>query len=55
VFAPDATLLGVIDTGVATSNVAWGEDGSVLFITAGTKVLRLQTHTRGAGFPGLDR
>jgi gluconolactonase len=50
VFAPDGTLLGFLDLGVATSNCAWGDDGSVLFVTADTAVYRLQTLTRGAGF-----
>jgi gluconolactonase len=48
VFAPDGTLLGVIDTGVPTANVAWGEDGSTLFIAADTRILRLRTTTRAA-------
>lgn len=32
----------------AKLNLAWGEDGSVLFITARTSVYRLQTKTHGA-------
>jgi gluconolactonase len=50
VFAPDGTHLGSIETGVATSNVAWGDDGSVLYITAATAVYRIRLTTRGAGF-----
>jgi gluconolactonase len=50
VFAPDGTHLGSIKTGVATSNVAWGDDGSVLYITAATAVYRIRLNTRGAGF-----
>lgn len=42
VFAPDSTLLGFIETGVPTSNVAWGEDGSVLYITANTAIYRIK-------------
>jgi gluconolactonase len=38
----------VIDTGVPTANVAWGEDGSTLFIAADTRILRLRTTTRAA-------
>jgi gluconolactonase len=49
VFAPDATLLGRIPTGVATANVAFGEDGGTLFICADTRVLRLRTLTRAPG------
>jgi len=33
-----------------TSNVAWGEDGSSLFITADARLLRLRVNTRGASF-----
>jgi len=47
VFTPDGTLLGRILTGVPTANVAWGEDGSTLFITANHRVLRLKTKTQG--------
>jgi len=50
VFAPDGTHLGSIETGVATSNVAWGNDGSVLYITAGTAIYRIKLTTKGAGF-----
>jgi len=46
VIAPDGTLLGLIETGVATGNVAWGDDGSVLYIAAETRVLRVRTRTR---------
>jgi gluconolactonase len=50
VFAADGSHLGTIFTGVPTGNVAWGEDGSSLFITAETRLLRLRVTTRGAGF-----
>jgi gluconolactonase len=50
VFAPDGTHLGSIETGVATSNATWGDDGSVLYITASTAVYRLRLATKGAGF-----
>ncbi len=50
VFAPDGTHLGSIDLGVATSNCAWGEDGSVLYITADTAVYRIKLTTKGAGW-----
>jgi gluconolactonase len=50
VFAPDGTHLGSILTGVATSNCAWGGDGSVLYITADTTVYRIRLGTRGPGF-----
>ncbi|HEX9165368.1 MAG TPA: SMP-30/gluconolactonase/LRE family protein, partial [Gemmatimonadales bacterium] len=44
----DGTLLGVIETGRATSNVTWGGDGSDLYITAGSVIYRLRTTTSGA-------
>lgn len=43
VMTPDGALLGMIDLGVATSNVAFGgRDRSALFITAGTSVYRVR-------------
>jgi gluconolactonase len=50
VFAPDGTHLGDIETGGPTSNVNWGEDGSVLYITGGSAIYRLRTSTKGAGW-----
>lgn len=50
VFAPDGTHLGSIETGVPTSNMNWGNDGSVLYITGGTAVYRIKLITKGAGF-----
>ncbi|HEY8550514.1 MAG TPA: SMP-30/gluconolactonase/LRE family protein [Vicinamibacterales bacterium] len=49
VMAPDGTLLGRIETGQATSNCAFGGDGSELFITADMYLLRVKTLTKGAG------
>jgi sugar lactone lactonase YvrE len=45
---PDGTLLGRIILPELPANLAWGENGSVLFLTARTSVYRLQTKTRGA-------
>jgi gluconolactonase len=50
IIAADGTLLGTIEWGVLTSNVAWGEDGRTLFVTAGSAVYRLKLTTRGAGY-----
>jgi gluconolactonase len=50
VFAPDGTLLGTLATGEATSNCAWGEDGSTLFITADQYLVRIRTTTKGNKF-----
>jgi gluconolactonase len=44
----DGTLLGRIIFPELPANLAWGEDGSVLFVTARTSVYRVQTKTRGA-------
>jgi gluconolactonase len=44
----DGTLLGRIVLPELPANLAWGEDGSVLFLTARTSVYRLQTKTHGA-------
>lgn len=50
VFAPDGTLLGTFDTGVPTANCAFGDDGSTLYITANTALLRVKLTTKGKGF-----
>ena len=50
VFAPEGRLLGWFDFGGNVGNVAWGEDGSTLFIAANAAVYRIRLATRGAGF-----
>ena len=50
VFDAQGAHLGSIFPGSLTSNVAWGEDGSSLFITADARLLRLRVNTRGASF-----
>ncbi len=50
VISPGSKHLGSIETGVPTGNLAWGEDGSTLFITSNSNVFRLRLTTRGAGF-----
>ena len=50
VLTPDGTVLGRIDTGERTSNCAWGDDGTVLYITADTYLCRVKTKTKGAGW-----
>lgn len=48
VFAPDGTLLGILNTGVATANCAFGgDDNSVLYIAADKSLARVRTTTRG--------
>jgi gluconolactonase len=51
VYSPEGTLLGRILTGVPTANVAFGEGGATLFITANHRVLRLRTLTKGMPLP----
>jgi gluconolactonase len=50
VLAPDGAHLGSLETGGIVSNVAWGEDGTVLYVTADTAIYRIRLATRGAGF-----
>lgn len=50
IFAPDGTHLGSLETGMPASNVAWGEDGSTLFMTGGSSVYRIRLTTKGIGF-----
>lgn len=50
IFAPDGTHLGTLDTGQATANCGWGEDGSVLYITADMFIGRIKTTTKGKGY-----
>jgi len=50
VFAPDGTFLGRINPGVATANCCFGDDGSVLYVTANMYLCRIQTGTQGLGF-----
>ena len=49
VLSPQGKHLGTVLLGV-TSNCAWGDDGSALYITATDRVCRIQTNTRGASF-----
>jgi len=50
VFAPDGTVLGSLNTGQATSNCAFGGDGSWLYVTVDMFVARIKTGTKGKGF-----
>ncbi|MHB1559118.1 MAG: SMP-30/gluconolactonase/LRE family protein [Isosphaeraceae bacterium] len=50
VFAPDGTHLGTFATGEATANCGWGEDGTVLYITADMYIGRVKLTTKGKGF-----
>jgi gluconolactonase len=50
VFSPQGKHLGTLKTGQATSNVAFGEDGRTLFITADMYIVRIPLATKGKGF-----
>ncbi|QDT99190.1 SMP-30/gluconolactonase/LRE family protein [Gimesia aquarii] len=47
VFTPSGDLLGRISTGERTANCAWGGDGSTLYLTADTYLVRIPTKTKG--------
>lgn len=47
IIAPDGTLLGRIDTGQATANCGWGDNGSTLYITADGYLCRIKTTAKG--------
>ncbi|HSW50317.1 MAG TPA: SMP-30/gluconolactonase/LRE family protein, partial [Bryobacteraceae bacterium] len=50
VIAPDGTRLGRITSGQTMSNCAWGNDGSMLYITSDMYLVRIKTTTAGAGW-----
>jgi gluconolactonase len=50
VFSPQGRHLGTIVTGQATSNVAFGDDGRTLYMTADMYLMRMRLRTRGSGF-----
>ncbi len=50
VISPVGKLLGIINTGEATANCAWGDaDGTTLYITADMFLCRIKTLTQGTG------
>ena len=50
VFRRRANLLGTLATGVPTANCGWGDDGSVLYITADKNLARVKTKVKGLGW-----
>jgi len=50
VFAPDGKLLGQIVIGDKNANCGFGDDGSMLYICANDKLVRVKTTTKGLGF-----
>jgi gluconolactonase len=49
ILAPDGTHLGTLDTGEATANCAFGEDGRTLYVTADMHLCRVRLATQGVG------
>lgn len=49
----EGKLLGSFEFDVATANCAWGEDGTVLYITSNSAVYRIKLKTIGARLDGL--
>ena len=47
VLTPDAELIGVIETGTAVANCAFGEDGSTLFLASNHMLARVRLKTTG--------
>lgn len=47
VFSPEGTFLGRFNTGVATANCGWGDNGSTLYITADSYLCRVKLTTTG--------
>lgn len=50
ILSPEGRHLGTLRTGQATANCAFGNDGSVLYITADSILGRVATRARGTGF-----
>uniref|UniRef100_UPI00313E355C SMP-30/gluconolactonase/LRE family protein n=1 Tax=Dyadobacter sp. OTU695 TaxID=3043860 RepID=UPI00313E355C len=50
IISPAGRLLGRIEMGELTSNCAWGNDGSTLYMTVDGYVCRIKTNTKGAGW-----
>ncbi|MDH3497380.1 MAG: SMP-30/gluconolactonase/LRE family protein [Gemmatimonadota bacterium] len=50
VLAPDGTHLGSLVTGERTSNCAFGDDGSTLYVTSDMYLVRIRLTAKGVGF-----
>ena len=50
VFDPDGSHLGTLNTGEATANCGFGDDGSTLYITADMVLARVRLRTKGIGY-----
>jgi gluconolactonase len=47
VYSPEGKRLGTLATGVATANLAFGDDGSTLYLTADKNLARVRTKVQG--------
>ncbi|HYE30712.1 MAG TPA: SMP-30/gluconolactonase/LRE family protein [Methylomirabilota bacterium] len=50
IISPQGKHLGTINTGEATANCGWGDDGTTLYITADMYLARVKTKVKGFGF-----
>ncbi|MBC8324720.1 MAG: SMP-30/gluconolactonase/LRE family protein [Verrucomicrobia subdivision 3 bacterium] len=50
IISPTGKHLGTLATGTRIANVAWGNDGSILYLTANSYLCRIRTKTKGVGF-----
>ena len=50
VISPEGKHLGTINTGQATANCAFGDDGRTLYMTADMYLMRVRLKTKGMGF-----
>lgn len=50
VYSPDGKRLGWIETNERTSNCAWGDDGSTLYMTTDMYLCRIKTTAKGIGW-----
>ena len=50
IMTPDGVSLGRIETGERIANCAWGDDGSVLYLTSDMYICRIRTSTKGMGW-----
>jgi gluconolactonase len=51
VFSPKGKRLGLIETGTAIANCAFGDDGQTLYMTSHKFIARTRVLTHGVGFP----
>ena len=50
IISPTGKHLGTLATGTRIANVAWGNDGRTLYLTADSYLCRIRTKTKGVGF-----